>query len=168
MKDPVQEMVKEADSIEWDCIYSSKGHFNSAMLWSVVHYIMGGIAVVCAAVAGKQIFNNEGIIGSALAFVSAGLTALITFLKPIDKADPHHKAGTEFAALRRAARIFQNIDVHTDHPVDSKLAQLKELAEKVKHLNQSAPPIPFLAYQITRRGVRRGEATYNEDGESKS
>jgi hypothetical protein len=160
-------MIKEANSIEWDCVYSSKGHFNSAMIWNVVHYTLGGAAVVCAALAGKQIFKSEESIAATLAFLAAGLTALTTFLKPSEKAGPHHEAGTEFAALRREARMFQNIEVYADEPPDSKVSRLRELAKRVKQLNQSAPAIPYLAYQLTRSGVRRGEAAYDEEGESK-
>ena len=165
MKTQIQEMIKEAHSIEWDAIYSSKGHFNAAMLWNIIHYSLG-LAAISSAVAGQQLCTSRNTSATFLAFLSAALAAAITFLKPVDKADPHHKAGTEFAALRREARIFQNIDAFTENDTVNTLARLKLLADKVKELNQNAPPIPFLAYQITKIGVRKGEATYNEsDGE---
>lgn len=161
MNDSIQEMIKEASSIEWDCIYSSKGHFNAAMLWNSIHYILGISAAICAVVAGLETTS------SAWPFLSATLAAMITFLKPTDKVELHHRAGIEFTAVRRESRMFQNIDVYSDELAQTKMLQLKELAEKTKKMNLSSPAIPWVAYQITRWGVRRGEATYDELDEKK-
>ncbi len=145
-----------------------KGHFNAAMLWNVAHYTLGIAAVALGAVAGKEFVGGENsAVASALATTSAAVAAIITFLKPSEKAQPHHVSGVFYGAIKRKARMFQNISLIGESDLQMLRRELDELVTAYHEHQQSAPPVPAPAYWITQRGVRAGEHAYNQPGEKK-
>lgn len=167
MNPVITELKIEADRLEWDSLYTMKGHFNAAMLWNIAHYSLGLAAVGLGALAGQQFVNDHNIVASVITALSAALTAVITFLKPSEKAQPHHEAGVFCSEIKRKARMFQNISaaLETDPRVLQK--ELNEIVAAYHEQQRTAPPVPWIAYRITRRGIRNGEHTYNEQGEKK-
>lgn len=156
---------EEAHRLEWNLIYTSKGHYNAAMLWNAVHYILGIGAVLFGAFAGKGFAEMNPWLATVLASVSAALTAVITFLKPSEKATPHHKTGTQLSSLLNRLRFYQKITVNEDRSLEELSAELKQISEDYNSLTENALPVPWVAYQITRRGIRRGEHRYDEEDE---
>ncbi|GEM_PF-4330729 len=57
---------------------------------------ISGIVVACSVCAGQQIIQSHTELAIILSFVSAMISAIITFLKPAEKANDHQRAGTEF------------------------------------------------------------------------
>jgi hypothetical protein len=168
MSPVITELKTEANRLEWDALYTMKGHFNAAMLWNFAHYSLGLAAVVLGAFAGKEFAGGENSAGaSAIATVSAALTAIITFLKPSEKAQPHHESGVFYGAIKRKARMFQNISLGLESNPQALREELNELVAAYHEHQKSAPPVPAPAYWITRRGVRNGEHIYDELGEQK-
>jgi hypothetical protein len=168
MERVITELKAEADRLEWDSLYTMKGHFNAATLWNVTHYLLGITAVVLGAFAGKGLVGAEvSPNASAVATASAALAAVITLLKPSEKAQPHHAAGVFYNSIKRKARMFQNISLVAETDVKALRRELDELVTAYHDHQLSAPPVPTPAYWITRRGVRAGEHTYNEQGEKK-
>lgn len=167
MSELIEKMKVEVDSIEWDAIYSMKGHFNAAMLWSWSQRVLGIASILAVTASSSQFYGDTPLWGTIWAFLAATLTAVITFLKPEEKAQPYHMAGTDFGALRRRTRMLKELELEAIESNDERLKRIHELGEEVRKLNQASPQIPFLAYQITRWSVRRGEHTYNEADETK-
>lgn len=167
MSEMIEKMKAEVDSIEWDTIYSMKGHFNAAMLWSWSQRVLGISSILAVTASGSQFYGDTPLWGTLWAFLAATLTAIVTFLKPEEKAEPYHTAGTDFAALRRRARILKELELDNIDSTGRRLERIHELAEQVRDLNQASPQIPFLAYQIARWSVRRGEHQYDEEDEHK-
>jgi len=164
----ITELKAEADRLEWDALYTMKGHFNAAMLWNFTHYSLGIAAVILGTVAGKEFVGAENATtASAVATASAAIAAIITLLKPSEKAQPHHASGVFYGAIKRKARMFQNISLVAEPDPQALRRELNELVIAYHDHQQSAPPVPSPAYWITRRGVRGGEHTYNEPGEKK-
>jgi len=164
----IEELKAEADRLEWDALYTMKGHFNAALLWNVAHYGLGVFAVVLGALAGKEFFGAQNsTFASAIGAVSAALAAIITFLKPSEKAQPHHAAGVFYGTIKRKARMFQNISLLCDTDPQALRRELDAMVAAYHEYQQSAPPVPTPAYWITRRGVRNGEHAYNQEGEKK-
>ena len=165
MDNIIDELKAEAERLEWDALYTSKGSFNAAMLWSWTHYSLGSLAVLCGAIASKQFIDTNTTVGAVVAVISAALTAIITFLKPSDKAEPHHEAGVRFASLKRKARMFRNLTVLNGSDSKKLIDELKDIADEYAEIQKESPAIPFLAYQIARWGTRRGEHVYDEEDE---
>jgi hypothetical protein len=164
----ITELKAEADRLEWDAIYTMKGHFNAAMLWNIAHYVLGTAAALLGAFAGKEFMGGEtSPNASAVATASAAFAAVITLLKPSEKAQPHHAAGVFYNSIKRKARMFQNISLAAETDPQVLRRELEEMVTAYHDHQLSAPPVPTPAYWITRRGVRKGEHTYNEPGEKK-
>lgn len=160
-------MQEELDSIEWDTVYSMKGHYNAAILWSWSHRLLGIASIIAVTASGTQFYGGTPVWGTLWGFLAATLTAIVTFLKPEEKAKPYYLAGVEFGALRRKARMAMKLELESQKSDDDKMKLIYSLADEVRRLNQESPSVPFLAYQITRWQVRRGEHKYNEEDESK-
>ena len=108
----------EASRIEEDAIFSARGHFEAARVWSAAHLGIGGPAAIFAALAGVSALADNLPIAAALAILVTVLTALVTFLNPSQRANRHHVAGTYFNALRNQARILREIDSVCDGPLE--------------------------------------------------
>lgn len=167
MNPVITELKKEADRLEWDSLYTMKGHFNAAMFWNIAHYSLGLAAVGFGALAGQQFVSDHNVVASVITALSASLTAVITFLKPSEKAQPHHESGVFCSEIKRKARMFQNISAALETDARVLQQELNELVSSYHEHQRTAPPVPWIAYQITRSGVRKGEHTYNEQGEKK-
>jgi len=95
--------------------------------------------------------------------LAAVLTALMTFLKPNDRAALHRGVGDQYLALRNDARMFCEIDL-LDTADDTKRAErLRRLAQRRNELNGSAPQTPRWAFERAREGIAQGEASYRVD-----
>lgn len=165
MSDVIDKIKNEANHIEWDATYSSKGHFNAAMIWNAVHYVLGISAIVLGGFSGKEFWGSDPAFGAIFAVSAAAITSVITFLKPSDKAKPHHESGVLYSEIKRKSRMFKEIStsILTDH--ETLLRELKQLQHEYSEIQKAALPISALAYSITRTGIRRGEHLYDEADE---
>lgn len=158
-------LIKEAQRIEEDSLYSSKGHFCAAHFWTKFHLWLGVPTAVFAAIAGASAlarFDASNIVAGVLAILVAALAAVSTFLNPNEKANVHLNAGNDYNSLRNKARIFHEIEIETSNlPALSK--KLKELNNERDDLNRNSPQIPNRAFQKARKGIEEGEAHYAAD-----
>lgn len=157
------ELVAEADRIEEDCTYSAKGHFESARIWGAWNLKLGIPAVILAALAGGSGFSNHPELAGALAIASAAVTAVLTFLKPSERAASHQQAGNAYNALKNQARFFKQIEAASGDSQQSLRDWLREISEARNTLNKSAPEIPRPAFEQARKGIEAGEADYRAD-----
>lgn len=153
---------KEAERIEEDSIHSAKGHFNAADAWRCRHYWLGIPATIFGALVATTMVKDYPIAVSFFSVMTAILTALLTVLKPIERASKHQAVGNQYLALKNDARIFREINLlvqdrecHTD--------KLKALSQRRNELNQGSPEIPRKAFEQARDGITSGEADYKTD-----
>jgi hypothetical protein len=158
-------IIKELKRIEEDAKHSSKSHFNAAQGWSNWHLWLGIPATFFSAIAGISAlsqFDYHNVAAGIIALLVAGLTALITFLNPNERAEAHLTAGNAYNDLRNKARILYEIDADTLD--DKALAErLKELDNKRSELNSGSPQPPRWAFEKGRKGIEEGEAEYEVD-----
>lgn len=153
----------EAHRIEEDSIYSAKRHLNACDTWSLRHYVLGIPAALLAALVTTVLIKNYADLAQALATVSALLAALLTFLKPNDRASQHRVVGNQYLTLRNDARMFREIDL-TELDDDSKKSEkLRQLAERRANLNASAPTTGYGAFKKARKGLEEGQASFLTD-----
>jgi len=160
-----EKIIDEAKRIEEDSLHSAKGHFYAGQCWVKVNLWLGSISVIFSAIAGASAlsqFDYHNIIAGSLAIIVAGLTAIITFLNPNERASIHLKAGNRYNALKNDARIFYNIKVNEigdKENVDS----LQKLNAQRNKLNIESHQIPKWAFAKARKGIEEGEAKYKVD-----
>ncbi len=159
----VASIAKEASRIEEDALYSSKGHFEAASVWSKLHLAIGLPAAAVSAIAGISAFNNLPTLAAILAAGVAALAAILTFLNPSDRAHLYHVAGTRFSAIRGEARRLREIELPSTHSVDHLSKQVGVLAKAKDDLNAGSPQIPRWAFERARKAIENGEASYSSD-----
>jgi hypothetical protein len=154
-------LYKEADRIEEDCVYSAKGHFESARIWGRWNLMLGIPAVILAAAAGA--LKEHADLAAGFAFASAAVTAVLTFLKPSERAAGHQKSGTLYNSLKNRARFFKEIKLGSGTTSENLRKQLQTLSEARNSLNESSPEILRPAFERARQGIEAGEAAYRAD-----
>lgn len=158
---------REAERIEEDATHSSKSHFNAADTWERRHYWLGIPAAALAAIAGATLFKSSPDLASGFALIASLLTALMTFLKPNERAATHRTAAGQFLALRNDARLFREVDLLQSERLDEATERLKILSATRNDLNQKSPSIPRSAFVAARKGIDEGEATHKVDVDKK-
>jgi hypothetical protein len=160
-----EEIVKECKRIEESVLYSSKSHFLAAEQLSEFHRRLGGSTAVLSAVASGLAFSEHNIIVGFLSLLISGLSAILTFINPNEKATLHSNAGNSYDALLNRARIFRTIDCWGDESDQVLTQRLKQLSEEKDRLNRSSPSIPKRAYEAAKRSIKAGQADFEVDAE---
>lgn len=156
---------REAERLEEDTLYSSKGHFNAEDTWVRRNYWLGVPATVLGAVAGATLIKSQPEWATAFTLLASLLTGLMTFLKPNDRAALHRAAAGQFLALRNEARFFREIELLQSDRLDELPERLKALSAARNELNLKSPSIPRRAFVAARKGIEEGEATHKVDKE---
>ncbi len=156
-------LSREAERLEEDATYSSKGHFNAEDTWVRRNYWLGVPATVLGAVAGATLIKSQPELASIFMLVASLLTGLMTFLKPNERAAMHRAAAGQFLALRNDARFFREIDLLQSDRLDELPERLKALAATRNELNMKSPSIPRRAFVAARKGIEEGEAIHRID-----
>jgi len=164
-KEHLAALQREAERLEEDATYSSKGHFNAEDTWVRRNYWLGVPATVLGAVAGATLIKSQPEWATAFTLLASLLTGLMTFLKPNERAALHRAAAGQFLALRNEARFFREIEMLQSERLDDLHEQLKALSAKRNELNLKSPSIPRRAFVTARKGIEEGEATHKVDKE---
>lgn len=161
-----EEIIKEARRIEEGAMLTSKSHFRAAALWDNFHLLLGLPMVALAAIAGASAFaqfDKDKTLAGVLSIVVVVLSSISTFLNPNKKASNHLNAGNKYDALLNKVRIFRTIECWGEQSDQILGERLKRHSEDKSSLNQTSPQIPWLAYVLAKRGIRKGEAAYEVD-----
>ena len=161
-----EEIIKEAKRIEESVLYSAKKHFVTADFWQIFHFILGVPIVVLSAIVGLSIFSQfdgDKTLTGVLTLVITGLSSLMTFFNPNDKASSNKNCGNSYDALCNKVRIFRTIDCWREKSEDVLTEKLKHFSEQKDRLNQDAPQVPWFAYPLAKRGIEKGEASFVAD-----
>jgi hypothetical protein len=161
----VSALRREAERLEEDTLYSSKGHFNAEDTWVRRNYWLGVPATALGAVAGATLIESQPEWATAFTLLASLLTGLMTFLKPNERAALHRAAAGKFLALRNEARFFREIELLEPERLDELLERLRALSAVRNELNSNSPSIPRRAFVAARKGIEEGEATHRVDKE---
>jgi hypothetical protein len=99
-------ILKEADRIEEDTLYSAKSQWEMARELGWLHLALGIPATIAASVAGITIVSDDKLAGALFSGAAAVLTALLTFLDPKSKAGAHRDVGNVFKAISMTLGSF--------------------------------------------------------------
>lgn len=156
-------IAAELERIEEDCIHSGKAQFNAGDRWRHYHYWLGIPSVMFSAIAGTAFFQEQAEWGGALASAAGILTALITFLKPSERASAHKSAGDQYLALRNDARVYREISLEHACDDEAALAGLDEFTKRRNAMNLSSTQVAKRDFEKARAGINAGEAAHAVD-----
>jgi hypothetical protein len=98
-----------------------------------------------------------------MSVIVAVLTALLTFLKPSERAAGHKSAGDQYLVLRNDVRVFRTIEINLSHSLEELAQTVRTLAKRRNELNTASLQTPRAAFVRARRGIESGEADYQVD-----
>lgn len=159
-------IATELARIEEDCIHSGKAQFNAADRWRAYNYGLGIPSVALSAIAGAATFQDQPVIGGTLTLAAGTLAALITFLKPSERAAGHKSAGDQYLSLRNDARVFREIRLSHSCDDAAAMAGLDEFTKRRNEMNLSSNQVAKRDFEKARRGIDAGEATHAVDKRS--
>lgn len=160
-------LIKEVFRMEEDALHSMKGHYNAADTQNKLHLILGLPAAIIAAIAGGSALGDYTVAASILAFITAALAGAMTFMKPSEKAEQHKSSASRYHSLRNRLRKFREIEVSTNDDFSALKEALLQFGETHNELNEISPPIPRKAYELAKKDIDAGRATYQVDGSGK-
>lgn len=156
-------LAEELLRIEEDCEHTAKGHFNASERLSRHHWVLGGCAMATSAAVGVGILAEEPLVSGVLALTAAILTALVTFLKPAERAVRHHETGSQFLSLRNDARRIRNLRLPKFEDGTQAVDWIDALASRQSELNQTALQFSRADFEKARKGIEEGDAAYAVD-----
>ncbi len=160
-------LIKEALRLHEDIEHTYKAHFVAAEKWEKINLCLGILSIVLSVVAGSlalsKIVPYFEIIAGLSGFGAATCTALLVFLKPMDRYENHSKWGNKYLNLRNDVRRFFEIELYTDKSE----TELKEILERLilrkKEFDGDSPLIHPWAYVKAKKRIELGETEYKID-----
>ena len=149
--------------MEEDCTHSGKAHFNAAVKWSFWHYVFGIPSVILSAAASAAFFKDYAVIAGGMTSAVTVVTALMTFLKPSERAAEHKSAGDQYLSLRNDARVFREIEVTQVGDEAAAIAGMNGFTKRRNELNQASPQFSNGDFKKARKGIDMGEAKHAVD-----
>jgi len=156
-------LIKETERIEEDALYSMKGHYNAAVTQNSLNLRLGLPAAIIAGIAGGTALAQCPELAGVLAFITAGLTGAMTFLKPSEKSEQHKSSAARYHSLRNTIRRFREIEIASSEDIDALKEKLYQYGETHDELNELSPSIPRKAYELAKKDIDAGRAKYQAD-----
>lgn len=153
----------ELERIEEDCTHTGKAQFNAGARWSDYHYWIGVPSVLLSAAAGAAYIKQAPEIAGMLSVAVAVLTALMTFLKPSERAAKHKSSGDQYLALRNDARVFRTVKLEYACDAQAAIDGLDEFTKRRNEMNQASPAFAARDFRRARAGIDNGESTHKVD-----
>lgn len=158
-----EKITAELHRMEEDCTHSGKAHFNAADRWTRWNYIFGIPSVALSAAAGAAFFQDYAVAAGVMSSCVTILTALMTFLKPSEKAGAHKNSGDQYLSLRNDARVFREIELTQVADDAAAIAGMNGFTTRRNELNQASPQFSNADFKKAKKGIDRGEATHAID-----
>ena len=155
-----EKVTAELLRMEEDCTHSGKAHFNAAVRWTRWNYVFGLPSVGLSAVAGAAFFKDYATTAGIMSSGVTVLTALMTFLKPSEKAADHKSSGDQYLALRNDARVFREVELSQVGDDAAAVAGMNGFTTRRNELNQASPQFSNGDFKKAKKGIDRGEALH--------
>ena len=136
----MEKIIKETYRLEEDCIYSAKGHFESAKKWRYLYYLLMFFSILTLILSVSNIFTNFSNLSVIFNIITGFVTVIIIFLNPQEKYISHQNSGNHFLSLRNKIRIFREIEI-SSLELNQKIEKISFLSKKRDELNINSLPI---------------------------
>jgi len=161
----VEALLAEGSQASCDLLYSEKSHFAAAEALQKTHTTVGIAAAAASAAAAATILADLPVMAGVLALVGAVGTALLTFLKPDQRAEQHLAAGRQLGALRVELRQLLRLDI--GHVDDQQVRDhLGDITKRKAKIDSAAPGTSERHYLAAKKKIDRGD--FDDDGPSQN
>jgi hypothetical protein len=152
-------LLRQAQALEKDAFYSSKGHYRAAARYDRIAFLLGCMTIGLSSAAGLiQAFQARSspatvleVLSTVLSFVVAAVAAVTTFAKLSDRGSAHRASGVRFGRLRDHVRVFYETALPRAADLDGVRARIQAWVDEKSDLNEDSLHIPAWAYASARR-----------------
>ena len=157
MGDVIQTAKVEIERLEEDLLYTEKAHFAATSSLHRIHTYLGVFATSSAAASVATIVaESTAWVPGILALGASVSSAVMTFVKPDERASQHLQAGRALGVLRVRMRQFRTIDLAAGlTPVEVRNA-VTSLAEEKANIDAGAPALSERAFKGGKRAIEEG------------
>lgn len=160
MPDYRQGVVDELRRLEEDMLYTEKAHFAAGEELSRAHLVLGILATLAAAASVATIVGEaSAVISGGLALIASLASAVLTFVKPEEKAAQHLSAARLLGDIRVRARQHRELDLHSESGVarDEWRTYAQQISAAKAEVDQSAPSVSDRRFAKGRKKIQSGE-----------
>jgi hypothetical protein len=164
MADVIRSAVIEVERLEEDVLYTEKAHFAGGAGLQKVHTYLGVFATVSAAASVATIVaESTAWVPGTLALGASVSSAILTFVKPEERATQHLQAGRALGALRVRMRQFRTIDLIGDITPTEARKYVTSLTKEKAKIDESAPAISNRAFKEGKKAIDQGRFDHLAD-----
>lgn len=149
-------LATEGSQVDCDLLYTEKAHFAAAERLRRVHLWLGCTATVASAAAAATLLKDIAAATGALALLGAVGTALLTFIKPDQRAEAHLAAGRQLGALRVELRQLMRLDLGR-LPNQEVRDHLADVVTRKANIDESTPGTAERDFQAASKKIQRGD-----------
>lgn len=158
--------ANELERLEEDLLYTEKAHFAAAEGLQRAHWILGALATVAAAATSVSVIADGATwLSGSLALLGAVLSALLTFVKPDERAAQHLAAARILNDVRVQARQHRQLDMHSSTSEQPEV--WREFVETIRvgkrDADASAPALGQRGFEKARKKIEGGDFAHAVD-----
>ena len=161
--DKIENIKKENKRIEEDCIYSAKGHFESAKFWRHLYYWLMIFSILSLCLSFTLTLPDSQLCTVICSLISSFITVILIFLNPQEKYLSHQNSGNKFLSLRNQIRIFNDIEIKNSNYIDEYAKRLIEFSKERNALNNNSLPIAETGYKNAKKQIEEETHIYEVD-----
>ena len=161
--DKIKNIEKEIKRIEEDCIYSAKGHFESAKFWRRLYYWLMIFSILSLCLSFTLTLLDSQLCTVICGIISSFITVILIFLNPQEKYLSHQNSGNKFLSLRNQIRIFNDIEIKNSNYIDEYTKRLIEFSKERNSLNENSLPIAETGYKNVKKQIEEETHIYEID-----
>lgn len=164
MADVTQQVRDELSRLEEDILYTEKAHFAASDALGRIHLWLGLAATGASAVGATTIIGDAPDLHSGvLALVAAKAAAVLTFMKPEERARQHLQVGRSLAGLRVQIRQTKAIDLAVpEAPATDWRGFVADLSTERAGIVEAAPAISDRVLARTRKRIQSGDFIHDK------
>lgn len=160
MKDYRTTIADELKRLEEDILYTEKAHFAAAEALQRIHWGVGIVSTVAAAATSVSVVaDGPTWVSGGLALLATVLSALLTFVKPEERAAQHLTAARVLNDVRVQAREHREIDLHASTPDQPEAwrGYIDAIRVAKKDADGAAPAVSQRAFDKARAKIEGGD-----------
>lgn len=165
MTDALETARVEIERLEEDLLYTEKAHLAAASTLRKVHTRLGVFATVTAAASVAAIVaESTAWVPGILALVASISSAVLTFVKPDERATQHLQAGRALGSLRVRMRQFRTLGLLHGMAPDAVRESVASLSEDKAAADAAAPALSDRAFVRGKKAIEAGRFDHAVDG----
>ena len=159
----IENIKQEAERLKEDCIYSAKGHLDSAKFWRCLYYWLMIFSILSLCLSFTLTLIDGQLCTVICGLISSFITVILIFLNPQEKYLSHQNSGNKFLSLRNQIRIFNDIEIKNSNYIDEYTKRLIEFSKERNSLNENSLPIAETGYKNVKKQIEEETHIYEVD-----